>query len=216
MKGIYLLGAFVFLLASCNEATKNIPGAIADSVSDSIHKKETPADTSAKVWDNVPVVLRRWEAFWKTKHPPFDLGDFYAAGIGKFEPYNPGPLDKLPAKNDTLAYPFSPDSTWRLDVYSYYGNSDGGEPHDVVFLIDVKTRTQYTVYYSGSGTTYEDGGWIDNHTFIITGHEVINEKLMQPFYQVYDLDKKSVHSYSSKHYRDVDPSDYIRYRLRQQ
>ncbi len=219
MKNIYAFAIVVFfLVASCREAGKTIPVAVADSTPDSIPVKTIPRDTSIKVWEknNIPVVLKRWETFWKSKNENFDLDDFYFSGRDKFDPYNPQPIDKLPGRNDTVSYPFSPDSTLRLDVYSYYGNSEGGEPDDAVFLVDVKRKTRYTVCYTGTDISYEDGGWIDNHSFIITGHQKTDDgKLTQAFYAVYNLDKKTVSYFNSKLYHSAKASDYIRYRLKQ-
>ncbi|HET6992188.1 MAG TPA: hypothetical protein VFJ43_12725 [Bacteroidia bacterium] len=226
MKNLLKYGmAMFFLLGACHDAEKNVPVSVVDSGKDSISKKAIQPDTAAKIPENhdTPIVLHRWETFWKSKHRTFDLKDFQLSGMNHFEPFYPNPIDQLPDKNDSLAYPFSPDSTWRLDVYSYQGNSDGGEPHDVVYLINVKKKQQYIVYYSGSSTYYEDGGWLDDNTFIITGHEMIYQKnqatdknLFQAFYEIYHLDKKSAFHYDSKHYQNVDPSDYIRFRLKQQ
>jgi hypothetical protein len=158
--------------------------------------KASEQETTEKESETVPSP----EAALLQKSFP-DLFSFYSSQDSSFSPElfqkaqenvldsNAYPINQQELKPYYPYFIYSPDSNHAIDIYSYniiFEKRDGKTiaqatgPDIEAALIDLNNKTRKRVLFGGSTMVILDASWLDNHEFLLTGGEIIGNKLFQP------------------------------------
>ena len=123
--------------------------------------------------------LKRWFAFYKNKHPTFNLTDFKFQKCSKEDSLltRSGEPDKEYMNLYKSLFIYSPDSSKFIDIDSYNLLLErdkkgrllgmGGDPETEVAVVNLKEKTNKRLLFLGPDYLIEDAAWIDQNNIVI-------------------------------------------------